>query len=281
MTRGLAATPEPFDLSAVSRTAELFDALSARSPAGSGPGSTEPDDPVVRLLATLAADVDVGAPPMPAPARVARTMKQPRRGVVRAIVTFGVAAVVMTTAGAAAAGGGHFVNRATGPHAVRLEVSERSIGSLQRDVRAALPPPGRPSAPKEPHFTWRPRTPGLGEASRRSGCGMKPRRAGSGKAARVARSGKAARVVWRSGKTARVRSGKTARVRRSGDDGRGAAPPAAESRMRASGGRIFGGPVPTSHRSGPHSDETHRSSSSRSGSAEPHGSTNPVPRFRP
>jgi len=176
---------------------------------------------------------------MPAPARVARTMKQPRRGVVRAIVTFGVAAVVMTTAGAAAAGGGHFVNRATGPHAVRLEVSERSIGSLQRDVRAALPPPGRPSAPKEPHFTWRPRTPGLGEASRRSGCGMKPRRAGSGKAARVARSGKAARVVWRSGKTARVRSGKTARVRRSGDDGRGAAPPAAESRMRASGGRIF------------------------------------------
>jgi hypothetical protein len=101
LTRGRAATPDPFDLSAVGGSDELFDALSARRPSST-------DDPAAALLAALVADVDTDAPPLPAPpARVpcGGIQGQYRRGV-RAFVSFGVAALVLTSAGAAAAGGG-------------------------------------------------------------------------------------------------------------------------------------------------------------------------------
>jgi hypothetical protein len=107
LTRGRAATTDPFDISAVRRSDELFDALATRRLVD--PGNTDSDDPAAGLLAALVADVDGGAPPLPAssPARVACAATSGgscRRGV-RAIVTFGVAAVVLTSAGAAAAGG--------------------------------------------------------------------------------------------------------------------------------------------------------------------------------
>jgi hypothetical protein len=102
LTRGRAATPDPFDLTAVSSSDELFDALSSRRLADL---NTEGGDPAAALLAALVADVDVDAPPLPAPARVACGIQSSCRRGVRAFVTFGVAAVVLTSAGAAAAGG--------------------------------------------------------------------------------------------------------------------------------------------------------------------------------
>jgi hypothetical protein len=143
LTRGRAATPDPFDLSAVSRSDELFDALSARrrtDPAG---------DPAVRLLAALAADVDAGAPPLPAPARVARVVQGTRHRGANAIVTFGVVVVVLTSAGVAAAGGGGG-NTTSG--SVRSDLSERSNMSHERRSGAGpsfgeRPSPARPLRP--------------------------------------------------------------------------------------------------------------------------------------
>jgi hypothetical protein len=104
LTRGRAAVPDPFDLSAVSDSDELFEALSTRRlPAD---GRLEADDPAAALLAALITDVDAGGPPLAAPSRAACGVQgQCRRGA-RAFVTFGVAALVLTSAGAAAAGGG-------------------------------------------------------------------------------------------------------------------------------------------------------------------------------
>jgi hypothetical protein len=102
LTRGRAATPDPFDLTAVSSSDELFDALSSRRLADL---NIDAGDPAAALLAALVADVDVDAPPLPAPARVACGIQNSCRRGVRAFVTFGVAAVVLTSAGAAAAGG--------------------------------------------------------------------------------------------------------------------------------------------------------------------------------
>ena len=140
MTRGGAAASEPFDLSEVSRSGDLLDDLAARripDPAV--------DDPAVRLLAALVADVDVGAPPLPSPPpRVACTAGKPGRPVVRAFVTFGAATLMLTTAGAAVAGAGaEHGNKADGPAVQKLDVTERSttgaVGSraLPADRRTA------------------------------------------------------------------------------------------------------------------------------------------------
>ena len=127
MTRGRAATPDPFDIGAVNRSGELFDALATRRFADTG------DDPAARLLAALVADVDMGAPPLPSPARLGYGKSGSRRRVVRTVFTLGVTAAVLTTAGAAAAGGGggggdRGANGARAPHS---KLSERTNGSLQ------------------------------------------------------------------------------------------------------------------------------------------------------
>jgi hypothetical protein len=127
LTRGRAATPDPFDIGAVNRSGELFDALAARRFADPG------DDPAARLLASLVADVDMGAPPLPAPARLGFGKSASRRRVVRTVVTLGVTAAVLTTAGAAAAGGGSGGGDrgAHGARAPHVNLSERTNGSLQ------------------------------------------------------------------------------------------------------------------------------------------------------
>ena len=81
MTRGRAATPDPFDLSAVNSSDELFDALSARRLGE----HAESDDPVAALLTALVSDVDAGAPPLPAPARVTCGRQAARRRGPRAL----------------------------------------------------------------------------------------------------------------------------------------------------------------------------------------------------
>lgn len=129
MTRGRAATPDPFDLSAVNRSDELFDALSTRRL--SGPADS--DDPAAALLAALVADVDVDAPPLPAPGRVPCAGPSTRRRGTRAFVTFGVAALVLTSAGAAAAGGDNGVSAIGGSHGpARPNGPERSNENAQR-----------------------------------------------------------------------------------------------------------------------------------------------------
>lgn len=127
MTRGGAATPEPFDLSEISRSGDLLDGLAARRISDAAP-----DDPAVRMLAALVADVDAGAPPLPAPPpRVACTAPKPGRPVVRAFVTFGAATLMLTSAGAAVAGGSAaHRQKADGPAVQRLDVSERSKGEV-------------------------------------------------------------------------------------------------------------------------------------------------------
>jgi hypothetical protein len=145
LTRGRAATSDPFDLSAIRRSDELFDALSSRRSADLSAGCAE-SDPAVRLLAALAADVDAGAPPLPTSARAACVMPGAHRRGVRAFVTFGVAAIVLTSAGAAAAGGGGGATGATArTDSVRFSVSERSNHSLRRQEPAAPPRAGRRS----------------------------------------------------------------------------------------------------------------------------------------
>ena len=129
MTRGRAATPDPFDLSAVNSSDELFDALSARRLGD----HADSDDPAAALLAALVADVDAGAPPLPAPARVACGRQAAYRRGTRAVVTLGVAALVLTSAGAAAAGGGEGVGAMGVAHLPsRSSGTERSNENLQR-----------------------------------------------------------------------------------------------------------------------------------------------------
>lgn len=147
MTRGRAATPDPFDLCAVNRSDELFDGLSARRLADP---AAEADDPALRLLAALAADVDVGAPPLPASARVVCSTPRQRRRGVGAVITFGVAAIVLASAGAAAAGASDGTT-ATGP--AHHSTSERSNANHQTrtserpDSGAAAPDPSRAAWP--------------------------------------------------------------------------------------------------------------------------------------
>lgn len=136
MTRGRAATPDPFDLSAVNRSDELFDALSGRRLSR----HADSDDPAVALLAALVADVDVDAPPLPAPGRVPCAVPGARRRGTRVFVTFGVAALVLTSAGAAVAGGGDgagALGRAHGP--ARLYGSERSNENARQRDPVPLP----------------------------------------------------------------------------------------------------------------------------------------------
>jgi hypothetical protein len=125
LTRGRAATPDPFDIGAVNRSGEMFDALAARRLAETG------DDPAARLLAALVADVDVGAPPLPTPARLGCGKSGSRRRVVRTVVTLGVTAAVLTTAGAAAAGGGGGDRGGDGARTPHSKLTERTNGSLQ------------------------------------------------------------------------------------------------------------------------------------------------------
>jgi hypothetical protein len=137
LTRGRAATSDPFDLSAVNSSDELFDALSARRL----DDHAETDDPAAALLTALVADVDAGAPPLPAPARVACGRQTARRRGTRAVVTLGVAALVLTSAGAAAAGGGEGVGAMGAAHLpTRIDGTERSNENLQwRDPTAGVP----------------------------------------------------------------------------------------------------------------------------------------------
>lgn len=128
MTRGRAATSDPFDLSAVNSSDELFDALSARRL----DDHAETDDPAAALLTALVADVDAGAPPLPAPARVTCGRQGARRRGTRAVVTLGVAALVLTSAGAAAAGGGDGAGVMGAAHVpARPKGTERSNENLQ------------------------------------------------------------------------------------------------------------------------------------------------------
>lgn len=129
MTRGRTATPDPFDLSAVSSSDELFDALSERRLADLGAGRA--DDPAASVLAALVADVDLGAPPLPTPSRVACGVQGSCRRGVRVFVSFGVAAMVLTSAGAAAAGGHDAGAMGTNHGPVQPRDSERSNENVQ------------------------------------------------------------------------------------------------------------------------------------------------------
>jgi hypothetical protein len=129
LTRGRAATPDPFDISAVNSSDELVDALSSRRLAEAG----HPDDPAVALLAALVADVDAGAPPMASPSPFTRGVPATYRRGVRAFVTFGVAALVLTSGGAAAAGGGDGVDAmGSARGTARPQSSERSNENVQQ-----------------------------------------------------------------------------------------------------------------------------------------------------
>jgi hypothetical protein len=133
LTRGRTASPDPFDLSALSSSDEMFDALSERRFADLSAGRT--DDPAASLLAALVADVDLDAPPLPAPARVTCGVQASCRRGVRAFVTFGVAAMVLTSAGAAAAGGNDVGAMGTNHGSVQPKDSERSNENVQhRDL---------------------------------------------------------------------------------------------------------------------------------------------------
>jgi hypothetical protein len=146
LTRGRAATSEPFDISAVNSSDELVDALSSRRLAEAG----HPDDPAVALLAALVADVDAGAPPMASPSPLTRGIPATYRRGVRAFVTFGVAALVLTSAGAAAAGGGDGVDAmGSAQGTARPKSSERSNENTQRHdpVSGTAVIARRPAAP--------------------------------------------------------------------------------------------------------------------------------------
>jgi hypothetical protein len=170
LTRGRTATPDPFDLSAVSSSDELFDALSERRFADLSVGRA--DDPAASILAALVADVDLDAPPLPAPSRVACGVHGSCRRGVRVFVTFGVAAMVLTSAGAAAAGGNEVSAMGTNHGSVRPRDSERSNENVQhrdssggsiftgdkspsrhagdRRRRASSPPPAESASGSEP-----------------------------------------------------------------------------------------------------------------------------------
>jgi len=158
LTRGRAATPDPFDLGAVAGSDELFEALSTRRLTDLTPGPAGDEDPAVTLLAALVTEVDAGAPPLPASARVACGMPGTRRRGVRAFVAFGVAALVLTSAGAAAAGGDGGVGalRTHGPartgaaegsnenaqkHASRPVLPDRRTPGREDDRSRVAPPP--------------------------------------------------------------------------------------------------------------------------------------------
>jgi hypothetical protein len=175
LTRGRAATSDPFDLSAVNSSDELVDALSARRL----DDHAETDDPAAALLTALVADVDAGAPPLPAPGRVGCGRQAARRRGTRAVVTFGVAALVLTSAGAAAAGGGEGVGAIGAAHLPsRPSGTERSNENLQRQdpVGAGRRVPVRRTADKRrtpvpdlaPHEEMRPDPEGRQTWDRRS-----------------------------------------------------------------------------------------------------------------
>ena len=169
MTGGGTATPEPLDLSEISRSGDLFDALAGRRATDPGTGFGPSDDPAARLLAALVTDVDAGAPPLPAPPpRVScGGSKTSSRPVVRAFVTFGAVTVLLTTAGAAVAGGGGDHGPKAHPPLARREMSERSRAHLESVVRA-FPGGPRPSVGRTPAAS--PHPPG----AKPSGASTKP-----------------------------------------------------------------------------------------------------------
>ena len=176
MTRGRTAVPDPFDLSAVNSSDEMVDALSERRFADLSAGRT--DDPAASLLAALVADVDLGAPPLPSPARVTCGVQTSCRRGVRVFVTFGVAAMVLTSAGAAAAGGNDVGAMGTSHGSVQPKGSERSNENVQhRDppvasiVTGDRPSPRRPGDRRRRVFTPPPPPP---ESESRSGPGSEP-----------------------------------------------------------------------------------------------------------
>lgn len=153
MTRGRAATPEPFDLGAVAGSDELFEALSTRRLADLNTGRADAGDPAVSLLAALVADVDADAPPLPvARPRLSCGMPAGRRRGVRAFVTFGVAALVLTSAGAAAAGGGHNTGAMRTTHVpAGTSGADRSNANAQRHAPIGDgPPPDRRPVERHP-----------------------------------------------------------------------------------------------------------------------------------
>jgi hypothetical protein len=164
LTRGRAATPEPFDLCAVAGTEKLFEALSTRRLSDLSTARADTDDPAATLLAALVADVDAEAPPLPTPTRVPCGMPGTRRRGVRAFVALGVAALVLASAGAAAAGAGGGTGALRTPHTpVRTRGTERSNENAQRQVPVVRspaveispagrrPPTRHPDAHRVPH----------------------------------------------------------------------------------------------------------------------------------
>jgi hypothetical protein len=157
LTGGGTATPEPLDLTEISRSGDLFDALAVRRVTDPRAVLEPSDDPAARLLAALVADVDAGAPPLPAPPpRVScGGSKTSGRPVVRAFVTFGAVTVLLMTAGAAVAGGGGDQEPKAHAPSARREISERSRARLESVVRA-FPGAARPSAGRTPAASPRP-----------------------------------------------------------------------------------------------------------------------------
>jgi hypothetical protein len=91
--------PAPLDIIEIRGTDELVEALSSRRSVPSG------DDPAARLLQSLIADVDQGAPPLPVRRQAAPSRGSARRGA-RTVVVLGVTTALLATTGVAAAGGG-------------------------------------------------------------------------------------------------------------------------------------------------------------------------------
>ncbi|MGH3391186.1 MAG: hypothetical protein ACRDOO_20140, partial [Actinomadura sp.] len=90
-------TPPP-DITGIRGTDELVEALSTRRSVPSG------DDPAARLLQSLIADVDQGAPPLPIRRPAAPVRGSSRRGA-RTVVVLGVTTALLATTGVAAATG--------------------------------------------------------------------------------------------------------------------------------------------------------------------------------
>ena len=144
MTRGRAATPDPFDLSAVNTSDELFDALSARRL----DDHAETDDPAAALLTALVADVDAGAPPLPAAAHVGCApgkRRPPRYACGRH--RLGVAALVLTVGRSRRGRGRATASVPWAPPTFRPRPrgTERSNENLQRQDPIAVTGSYRPS----------------------------------------------------------------------------------------------------------------------------------------
>ena len=145
------------DITAVRRDDDLLSALSTqRALSAQRVVDARADDEAIRLLRALIADIDVDAPPLPvtvrSAAKPAPRTRPGRRRKARAVVSFGLAALMLTTTGVAAASGGvgaEVSRLVTAPKADRdrpyrdsradLERAEKAMDSRQYDTaRASL-----------------------------------------------------------------------------------------------------------------------------------------------